>query len=172
MIPNIVYSTIGLYTFLNLPPVNEILPTIISNTISSLTSSIALMSYNKNNNTLLNYLEELEILDIELKLRVVDRWLKNITTITPNSSLDILYKSMTDICNMIANYINIIYKKINYHKSLWFNNWRNIDLDREMKQLKKVTKIFSERIILINIVSNNCDTIEPGEVHYNEFTVL
>jgi hypothetical protein len=172
MIHNIVYSTIGLYTFLNLPQVSEMLPTIISNTISSMTSSIALMSYNNTNNTLINYMEELEILDIELKLRIIDKWLKNITTINPNSSLDILYRSLTEICNMIANYINIIYKKINYHKSLWFNNWRNIDLDKEMKQLKKLTKILSERIVLINIVTNECDMLEPGEVNYNEFTVL
>ena len=122
----------------------------------------------------------------EIKLKIIDRWLKNInySDIKPNSSLDILYKGLADTCHQMSNLICIINTKIKYHNNLWFSTWRSINLDNEMKKMGRLTRILSDRIVLINIIENK-NTIEtpdskdlveiikePGDTMKGDFTIL
>jgi len=182
MLPNLVYSTVGIYTILNTQQAAEIFARVISASLNGLTSSLTLMAYHNSNQTVKTYMEELELMDIEIKLKIIDRWLKNInySDIPPNSSIDIIYKGLADICHQISNLICTINNKITRHNNLWFSRWRSIDLENEMKRMGRLTKILSDRILLINIIENkniietpNTDTIkEPGETKMNDFTIL
>lgn len=183
---NLVFSTVGIYTILNTQQAAEIFARVISLSINGLTSSLSLMAYHNSNQIIMNYMEELELMDIEIKMKVIDRWLKSINynDIKTNSSLDIVYKGLADTCHQISNLICIINNMITYHNSLWFSRWRSINLENEIKRMKILTKILSDRILLINIVENKnsietpdstlfeMQTNEPGESRLNDFTIL
>jgi hypothetical protein len=186
MLPNLIYSTVGIYTILNTQQAAEIFARVISTSLNGLTSSLTMMAYHNSNQTIKTYMEELELMDIEIKLKVIDKWLKSInySDIKPNSSLDIVYKGLADTCHQMSNLICIINSKITYHNNLWFSRWRSINLENEMKKMGRLTKILSDRILLINIIENKntietpdskelADTIkEPGDTKNGEFTIL
>jgi len=153
---NLVFSTVGIYTILNTQQAAEIFARVISTSLNGLTSSLTLMAYNNSNQTIKTYMEELELMDIEIKLRVIDKWLKSIdhNDIEPNSSLDIVYKGLADTCHQMSNLICIINHMITYHNSLWFSRWRSINIENEIKKIGRLSKILSDRIVLINIVGN------------------
>lgn len=196
MLPNLIYSTVGIYTILNTQQAAEIFARVISTSLNGLTSSLTLMAYQNSNQTIKTYMEELELMDIEIKLKIIDRWLKSInySDIKPNSSFDILYKGLADTCHQMSNLICLINNKITYHNNLWFSRWRSINLENEMKKMGRLTKILSDRILLINIIENkntietpdskelvdNCDkadivkneACEPGYTMKGDFTIL
>lgn len=150
------YSTIGAYTIINYPQAGELLSRVIGITINSLTNTFALMATNtisSYNHKMKEYIDELELLDIMIKLRLVENWLKEIdpNTITQDSSLDIIYRGITESCQIISYLLNDINKKIKHYNTLWFKSWRTIDLDTEINKLKRSTKILTDRISLISI---------------------
>jgi len=150
------YSTIGAYTIINYPQAGELLSRVIGITINSLTNTFALMATNtisSYNHKMKEYQDELEILDIMIKLRLVENWLKEIdpNAITHDSSLDIIYRGITDTCQIISYLLNDINKKIKHYNTLWFKSWRTIDLDMEIIKLKRSTKILTDRLNLISI---------------------
>jgi len=163
MLPSLVYSTVGIYTILNTQQAAEIFARVISVSLNGLTSSLSLMAYNNSNQTIKGYMDELEILDIEIKLKMIDLWLKSIDykDIKPKSSFDIIYKGLADTCHQMSNLICIINKKITDHTKLWFSRWRSINLESEIKKIGRLTKILSDRILLINILENK-NTIEKN----------
>jgi hypothetical protein len=99
------------------------------------------------------YQDELELLDIMIKLRLVENWLKEIdpNSIVQESSLDIIYRGITESCQTISYLLNDINKKIKHYNTLWFKSWRTIDLDTEIIKLKRSTKILTDRLNLIAI---------------------
>jgi hypothetical protein len=150
------YSTIGAYTIINYPQAGELLSRVIGITINSLTNTFALMATNtitSYNHKMKEYMDELEILDIMIKLRLVENWLTEIDphTIVQESSLDIIYRGITESCQTISYLLNDINKKIKHYNSLWFKSWRTIDLDTEIIKLKRATKILTDRLNLISI---------------------
>jgi hypothetical protein len=153
---NLVFSTVSIYTVLNTPQATEIFTQVISTSLNGIASSLKLMAYYNSNQTIKTYMEELELMDIEIKLKVIDRWLKSIdhNDIEPNSSLDIVYKGLAETCHQLSNLIYIINHKITYHNNLWFSRWRSINIEDEIKKIGRLSKILSDRIILINIIGN------------------
>lgn len=99
------------------------------------------------------YHDDLEQLDIELKLKLVDSWINslNMEKIKSNQSIELIYNSLTDVCKNISKNINDINEKISYHQTKWLQSWRTIDLEQEIKQLEKNAKILDSRIKLINL---------------------
>ena len=150
------YSTIGAYTIINYPQAGELLSRVIGITINSLTNTFALMATNtisSYNHKMKEYQDELELLDIMIKLRLVENWLKEIdpNSIVQESSLDIIYRGITESCQIISYLLNDINKKIKHYNTLWFKSWRTIDLDSEIIKLKRSTKILTDRLSLIAI---------------------
>lgn len=172
------YSTIGAYTVINYPQAGELLSRVIGITINSLTNTFALMATNtisSYNHKMKEYQDELEILDIMIKLRLVENWLKEIdpNTITPDSSLDIIYRGITDTCQTISYLLNDINKKIKHYNTLWFKSWRTIDLDTEIIKLTRATKILTDRLSLISIGcmwDNMSEHRATKEVEMNDYT--
>ena len=163
----VLYSTVGLYTIFS----SEMLTKAVSISISGLTNSLALMAMSDANSQIKNYKEELELMDIELKLKLVENWLKNIniSMIKTGSNMDYICRTISESCHHISYMIYSINEKIQYHNTLWFRNWRSISLDIEINKLKKYVSILNDRLIYIAISriweSNDMtnDDISPGE---------
>jgi hypothetical protein len=148
----IVYSTLGAYTILN----SELLTRIIGITINTLTNSLTLMATNtlsSYNHKFKLYMEELELLDIEIKLKLVENWLRkiNVNMIRAESNLDIIYRAISESCHNISWVIENINKKINAYNNMWFKSWRTIDLDLEISKLKNYNFVLVSRLNLLNI---------------------
>lgn len=148
----IIYSTLGAYTILN----SELLTRVIGIALNSLTNSITLMAaatLSNSNSKLKEYMDELEILDIEIKLKLVENWLKeiNVKSIKQDTSLDIIYRGVSESCHTISWLIGEINRKIIAYNNLWFKHWRTIDLNLELYKLKRTTKILTDRLNLIAI---------------------
>ena len=148
----IMYSTLGAYTILN----SELLTRIIGITINTLTNSLTLMATNtisSYNHKFKAYMEELELLDIEIKLKLVENWLRkiNVNMIRAESNLDIIYRAISESCHNISWVIENINKKINAYNNMWFKSWRTIDLDMEINKLKCYNNILISRLNLLNI---------------------
>lgn len=160
----IVYSTVGLYTVIN----SEILTKVISVTINNISNSLSLMSTSGNSTEMIRkYYEEVETLDIEIRLKLVNNWLHGVNTnkIKQNSSLDIIYRGISDACHKISKIIEIINNKINQYNTLWFKYWRSIQLEKEIISLKKISMILNERIALIPM---SCMWEDANEIKYIE----
>lgn len=108
---------------------------LVYNTYYGLVNSINLLALYNNTNYSLKYNEELELMDVEFKLKTITQWYDN---------NDILESS-----NMILYYFQAINTKIKYHKSKWFYYWRHLCLDNEIYLLKKHLNILDERLRLL-----------------------
>ena len=162
----IIYSTLGAYTILN----SDLLTRIIGITINTLTNSLTLLATNtitSYNHKFKEYMDELELLDIEIKLKLVENWLKqiNINMVKPETSFDIIYRGISESCHNISWFIEAINKKIINYNNMWFKTWRTIDMDLEISKLTRATLILTSRISLLNISLmweniDNCKKIE------------
>ena len=165
----VIYSTLGAYTILN----SDFLTRIIGITLNSLTNSITILAAStlSNSNTKLKeYMDELELLDIEIKLKIVDNWLKgfNIDTIEAESSIDVIYRGVSDSCHNIYYLMNDVNKKMVNYNNMWFKSWRTIDLDFEINKLKRYTKILQGRINLIPMSGiNQIRTTPNNKLEYS-----
>ena len=152
----LMYSTLGAYTVISYPQAGDIIVRIIGMTLNSLTSAISMMATNiitNHNSKMKEYMEELELLDIEIKLKLVENWLKEIDmkTIVQESNLDIICRSITESCHTISYLVHNINKKIMNYNNMWLKSWRSIDMDMEIHQLKRATKILTDRLNLITV---------------------
>lgn len=130
---------------------SDISSKIVSITINSLSNTLTLMSQSNEDITIKNYHEELESLDIIFKLKLIDIWLKDKEVIN-DTSLQLIYNGIKETTHQINEIVKKIEEQIHYHYTKWFHTWRTLDLNYEMKQIKKHTHILNKRIKLINLV--------------------
>ena len=120
---------------------------------------------------LTDYQNELELLDIDIKLKIIEKWL---THTELDSTVDIIYQGISDSCRSIHYYVNEINRKIKEFQLLWFRSWRTINLDMEMKQLKKYNTILNHRIPLLLLLPKpvryiEMKPVETYEINTNHF---
>lgn len=146
-----VYSSLGVATLIS----TDLTSKALGLTINTLSSTLSYLSHPNNDITIQNYKNELERQDIEFKLKLIDHWLKMITEdqLKENNNLNLIYKAILDSCHQIDHWINQINEKIKYHQTKWFYTWRTLDLENDIKAIKKNTKILNERLRLINLVT-------------------
>jgi len=151
--PQLVYSSVSVIKIIG----TDVLGKVIGVSLNGLNTAFTFMASANSNYIIQKYKDELEILDIELKLKLVEIWLKDIDLekIKINLSMELIYIGISDACHQISKCIEQINLKINYHNSKWFQSWRNIYLDEEVNTLKKYTKILNDRIKLLNFVNIN-----------------
>ncbi len=150
--PQMVYSSVNVVKVLG----TDVLGKVIGLTINGLGTTFTYMASANSNEIINKYKNELETLDIELKLKLVELWLKdiNLEHIKENPSLELIYIGISDSCHKISECVEQINSKILYHNTKWFQSWRNIYLDEEINILKKNTKILNDRIKLLNFIKN------------------
>lgn len=150
--PQLVYTSVGLVSLIS----KDVISRAISLTVDGLSNTLSYMALPNVHSTVRTLKDDLEELDIELKLKLVEHWLKDIEVgkIIPGSTNGIIYNGIAQSCNNLSNIINLINKKIEYHQTLYFNSWRTLYLDNEVKSLKKQTKILNKRLKLLNLIKN------------------
>ena len=131
----------------------DVIKKVIHMSLNSLEFTFNYMVSNNTNISIKKYQDDLEILDIHLKLKLIDIWLNKININNLDESQTIIYQSISDSCHKIADTIQIINDNIKYHNTKWFNSWRNIYLDDEIKILEKNVKILDERLLLLNLIT-------------------
>ena len=131
----------------------DVIKKVIHMSLNSLEFTFNYMISNNTNISIKKYQDDLEILDIHLKLKLIDIWLNKININKLDESQTIIYQSISDSCHKIADTIQIINDNIKYHNTKWFNSWRNIYLDDEIKLIEKYVKILDERIKFINLIN-------------------
>jgi hypothetical protein len=131
----------------------DVIKKVIHMSLNSLEFTFNYMISNNTNISIKKYQDDLEILDIHLKLKLIDIWLNKININKLDESQTIIYQSISDSCHKIADTIQIINDNIKYHNTKWFNSWRNIYLDDEIKILEKNVKILDERLLLLNLIT-------------------
>ena len=103
-----------------------------------------LINETKNNN---KYKDELEKLDIELKLNIIKKWLIN------NNNNNKLYtNSLLQICIIIDDIMDKINIKIKYHNNKLFSKFRILNIDNEINELMKYIFILNNRLLLFNFI--------------------
>lgn len=134
----------------------DILSKVVNLSLNGLGTTFNYMTSTNTKALLERYHQDLEMLDIELKLKLVDSWVNshNIEQIKSNQSLELIYNGLTDVCKNLSKNIADINEKISYHQTKWFQSWRTIDLDQEIKQLEKNIRLLDSRIKLINLTQN------------------
>lgn len=147
--PQLLHSSISIITFVS----SDVLGKLIGVTIQGIGTTISYLSQSNENLVIKRYQDDLESLDIELKLKLIQNWLNqiNMEMIVRNPHMEMIYKAISDSCHSIAEMVERINTKINNHKKMWFHNWRTLYLDEEIYQIKKYNKILKERLFLINL---------------------
>lgn len=132
----------------------DILSKVINLSLASLEHTFSYLTSSNLTSSIKKYQDDLELLDIDLKLKLIDSWLKHINSnkIINDSPLALIYNSVSDSCHKIAELVEKINEKIKYHNTKWFQSWRSIYLDNEIKLLEKNVKILDERIKLIALI--------------------
>ena len=148
--PQMVYSTVGVVTFLS----TEVVSKVIAVSLSGLSNIYTYMGSSSESIIINKYKNELEIMDIELKLKLVSNWLDkiNIQEIKSIPSLELIYNGISESCHKISVSIEKMNEQIKYHQSKWFHTWRTLYLDIELDLLKKNTIILNERLRLVQLV--------------------
>ena len=147
-VPTIIYSTIGLLT------INMLNGIIIGTTNTLKTIYYLLPSSNPHLNT---YKNQIEILDIEFKLNLIKNWLEDNKENT-NKDFNNYKDDVANLCIKISDNLDDINKRISYHNTKWFSNWRTLDLNVTIENLRNSTTILNNRIHyynLIKIYNNN-----------------
>ena len=139
----IFYSTFGLLT------INMLNGILIGTTNTLKTIYYLLPSSNPHLNT---YKNQIELLDIEFKLKIINSWLLE-NEENKDTDFDNYKNDIATLCIKISNTLDEINKKISYHNTKWFCNWRTLLLDDYIETLKNNTTILNNRIHYYNLVS-------------------
>ena len=118
------YTGVTIVSFLGI----DLLRKLIGLSLSGFTYTFNYMTSSK------KYQDNIDIQNIELRLRLIENWLKNIDIdkIKQNNNLSLIYNSILDSCQTMTDYIEKVNEKIKYHHTKWFQSWRSLCLDDEI----------------------------------------
>ncbi len=123
----------------------------IKNICKNITNvAIYLRSSNKNNMTEL--LNELESLDIEMKVQIIETFIDEL--MIKNESVKIALFGIGFVLHKIKDDYALLHDSINYHNSKWFSSWRTFDYNVMLLNIKKNNALLDNRFdMLIKIAS-------------------
>ena len=125
----------------------DITSRIVSSSITGICNIYTYLTSQTENASINKYKDDIETLDIEVKLKYVE----NILSKEDNNMTDnFLREKIMDTTKNINNIIKKINIKIYNHQQKYFHTWRTLDLDEDIKYLGKLMKILDERIKLYN----------------------
>ena len=106
------YTGVTIVSFLGI----DLLRKLIGLSLSGFTYTFNYMTSSK------KYQDNIDIQNIELRLRLIENWLKNIDMdkIKQNNNLSLIYNSILDSCQTMTDYIEKVNEKIKYHQTKWF----------------------------------------------------
>ena len=128
--PTMLYTGATVFSLIS----KDILSKVIGVGISGIEYTFGYMTSSNANVYIKKYKNDLEVLDIELKLKLIDNWLKHIDMekVQTDSSHEIIYKGISDSCYKLRDCINQINEKIKYHHTKWFQSWIILYMDEDI----------------------------------------
>lgn len=152
----------------------------VTNSISSFNNIYNYLSTNNTNKMIQKYLNDIEILDIKVKLEFINNWLEsngkyikyendydmvdnhnNIISINkPNiiitkktsTNFYLVFTKIKEINTALNNDINIIETKIKKYLDSWSKYMYNLNLTNEIARLKHNTTILDSRIQFLHLL--------------------
>ena len=91
--------------------------------------------------------EKLEEFDLEVKLEIINSYIKDIET-TENNSIKICLKYIKEIIEIINKELEDIKKIMDEHKNKWFYNWRTANYSKNLNNLSAHIEILNSRLDL------------------------
>ena len=102
--------------------------------------------------------------DIEVKMKIIKALVDNLNKkINITEYVKISLESLTEITEKIHYELDKIKNKIEYHKSLYFSNWRSLNCDNNLKNLVKYNDLLDKRIDMLTKMLN-------AEKHFRKYT--
>lgn len=141
----LLYSSIGLVGVVNY----DIIFKTISFSINNLGKIYHYMGGSKDD-LMVIYKDEIENLDIELKLKFAKLYLNRKND---DDDYKLIHDNLCNTCQKIGEIISSINNKIEEHKQKWFHSWRKLYIEEELKELKKQANILTSRLQLIKLFS-------------------
>lgn len=88
-------------------------------------------------------------LDISCKLKTIEALLKSLDIKNEQNINDdpiaVSLEFLNEIINIIHKDLELINRKVNYHKTKWFNKWRTLDIKNDMNKLEIDCQILDDR---------------------------
>ena len=128
----------------------NVINSIISGTMITLSNISSLLSSSSKYAN--NYNNQISELDISFKLQTISKWLNDHKTDcenTPATYAQQIYWGIENVCEEIDIILEIVEEKIKVHNTKLLSYYRKLDLEDEIKKLKKYNNILDERIKLI-----------------------
>src|SRR5579885_2190002 len=88
-------------------------------------------------------------LDISCKLKTIEALLKSLD-IKDEQNVDddpivVSLRYLNEIIDVIYKDLDLINRKVNYHKTKWFNRWRTLNIKEDMNKLEIDCQILDDR---------------------------
>lgn len=128
----------------------NVINSIISGTVVTLSNISSLLSSSSKYAN--NYNNQISELDIAFKLQTVSKWLEDHKIDCENTSSTYsqqIYWGIKNVCEEIDIILEIVEEKIKVHNTKLLSYHRKLDLEDEIKKLKKYNNVLDERIKLI-----------------------
>lgn len=107
--------------------------------------------YSYNNTTTEDALNRLKDLDIHFKLDIVNNFMINVIKNNENNiKMMEIINNIQLIIENIHKELNIVHQYIQYHRSLYFNKYRNFDCQKHINKIITNNKILDNRIDLLS----------------------
>lgn len=91
-------------------------------------------------------------LDLDVRLEVINSLIKNIKREHSNDTVNICLKSLYDVITKINKITHEIDGIIEQHKEKYFNEWRQIDVDLQINEIRKQSELLDKRFSLLTNV--------------------
>ena len=91
-------------------------------------------------------------LDLDVRLEVINSLIKNIKREHSNDTVNICLKSLYDVITKINKITHEIDGVIEQHKEKYFNEWRQIDVDLQINEIRKQSELLDKRFSLLTNV--------------------
>ena len=88
-------------------------------------------------------------LDLELKMKIIESYIKDIEEKSPNETIKISIESILSIIKKMNIEIYEINNEINIHKTKWFYSMRNPNIKDKINNLVNHSIIFDKKINLL-----------------------
>jgi hypothetical protein len=127
----------------------SVIGSVATGVISSTGSILSYLWYGSSTNVQLrDYHRRLIKLDIPDKVRIIEKILEN-KEIETYSLAKLMEPGIRATTELILRQLSDINDQLEKHKEKWFNSYRNLSIDEELKDLESLVEVMDKKITLL-----------------------
>ena len=119
-----------------------------------LTSSASILSYlwygSSSNVQMRDYHRRIIKMDIDDKIRLTDKMLAS-PEINIYPLVKLMEPGLRSVTELILRKLSDINGQLNRHKEKWFNGYRNLSIEEELKDLESLVEVLDKKIALLPV---------------------